>query len=148
MDSKHKKAQVVITAIDSKRQSFNVLLLQTNQKRGEFWQNCTGKMEVGESYEEGALREALEETAIKVEHIVDFLELGLSFEFIDQRNNDVIEKCFLMIIDEPVKIKIDPHEHQNYKWIHIEDITPNCVFYGSNYEALNKAQILLKHWGQ
>lgn len=44
MGERHRKVQVVIAAISHKNQ-FDILLLETNQKRGEFWQNVTGSVE-------------------------------------------------------------------------------------------------------
>ena len=49
MEQKTKKAQVVLAAIDEASQNFKFLLLQTNQRRGNFWQNVTGKVEKEET---------------------------------------------------------------------------------------------------
>lgn len=146
MANKTKKAQVVIAVIDQASQSFKFLLLQTNQKRGSFWQNVTGKLEDEESYEEGGLREAIEETKLSIESIVDIVNLNLSFEFIDLRERKVREECFLVILDHHWKVEIDPNEHQDHKWIGINEIHPEIVKFESNYEALLKSQKLLKNW--
>jgi 8-oxo-dGTP pyrophosphatase MutT (NUDIX family) len=148
MDSKRKKAQVVLAAIDEASQSFAFLLLQTNEKRGSFWQNVTGKLEGNETYEEGGLREAIEETNLKIEHIIDIVDLGLSYNFTDQRSHKVHEKCFLIILDKKWDIKIDPHEHQTSKWIGLDDVNSDSVKFSSNLETLQKAQHILKHWGR
>jgi 8-oxo-dGTP pyrophosphatase MutT (NUDIX family) len=147
MSNKTKKAQVVIAAIDQASQSFNFLLLQTNQKRGCFWQNVTGKLEEQETFEEGGLREAMEETKLKIESIVDIIDLGLKFEFIDQRKRKVIEESFLIILDQKWDVVIDPSEHQDFKWVSINDIKPDSVKHESNLECLKKSQNLLRHWG-
>ena len=147
MSSKTKKAQVVLAAIDQSGQTFQFLLLQTNEKRGSFWQNVTGKLDEGETFEEGGLREAMEETQLKVEHIVDLMNLGLKYEFTDQRGRKCVEETFLIILDQPWEIKIDPHEHQSYKWVNLNEIHPDIVKFPSNFEPLVKAQGLLKHWG-
>jgi 8-oxo-dGTP pyrophosphatase MutT (NUDIX family) len=147
MDQKTKKAQVVIAALDSDRHSFDFLLMQTNEKRNQFWQNITGKIENQETFEEGALREAIEETSLKVEALIDMVDLKLTFEFTDQRKRKVHEKCFLFILEEKFDVKIDPHEHQDFKWINIDSITDDSVKFPSNFEALQKAQKTLKHWG-
>ena len=147
MDNKTKKAQVVIVAIDSSRQAFDFLLLQTNEKRGSFWQNVTGKIEDKETFEEGGLREAIEETNLKIESIVDMVDLGLVYEFTDQRKRKVHEKCFLIILDAKWEVKIDPHEHQDFKWVSMDQINDDIVKHTSNYETIQKAQQILKHWG-
>lgn len=147
MTKKSKKAQVVIAAIDENSQSFQILLLQTNKARGEFWQNVTGKIEDNETVEEGALREAIEETALEIEHILDIVDLGLIYEFTDKHERKVHEKCFLIILDKKWNIKIDPKEHQAYKWLSIPEIQSGIVKYSSNFETLEKALSLLRHWG-
>ena len=147
MSGKTKKAQVVLAAIDQVGHSFHFLLLQTNERRGSFWQNVTGKIEDGETFEEGALREAIEETSLKVESIVDIISLGLKYEFVDQRERKVHEESFLIIMDKKWEIKIDPHEHQAFKWVGINEIIRDSVKHESNFETMAKSQKLLKQWG-
>lgn len=146
MANKTKKAQMVVAVIDQPSQSFDFLLMQTNEKRGSFWQNVTGKIEEGETFEEGGLREAIEETGLQIEKIVDIIDLKLNFEFCDLRGRDVYEECFLIILDEKWSVKIDPHEHQGYKWINFNEIHRDVVKFESNFEALVKSQKILKHW--
>ncbi len=146
MANKTKKAQVVIATIDHTSHSFKFLLLQTNVKRGSFWQNVTGKIEDNESFEEGGLREAIEETKLSIESIVDIVNLSLPFEFKDLRERKVHEECFLIILDKMWDIEIDPGEHQAYKWVGLDEIHPEIVKFESNYMALQKSQKLLKNW--
>lgn len=147
MGNKTKKAQVVLAVIDEPCHSFEFLLLRTNEKRGSFWQNVTGKIEDGETFEEGGLREAIEETGLDITHIVDIIGLGLSFDFTDQRGRKVHEECFLIILDQKWKIKIDPHEHEEFKWVSLQEINRESVKHLSNFETLEKAIHLLRHWG-
>jgi lipoyl(octanoyl) transferase len=147
MDHKTKKSQVVLAALDQQRQSVVFLLLQTNQRRGEFWQNVTGKVEDGESFEEGALREAIEETGLKIESIVDIIDLNIIHEFTDQRGRKVEEKSFLIILDHSWDVKLDPKEHMSCKWVELKDIKTDSVKYQGNFEALAKSIQLLQQWG-
>jgi 8-oxo-dGTP pyrophosphatase MutT (NUDIX family) len=147
MEQKTKKAQVVLAAIDEASQNFKFLLLQTNQLRGSFWQNVTGKVEKEETFEEGGLREAIEETELELESIVDLVDLGLEFKFNDQHGRKVQEKCFLIILDKTWPIKIDPKEHEHFKWVSAEEISEGIVKYQSNLETLQKAKLILRHWG-
>jgi len=147
MNPKTKKAQVVLAAIDNDSHSFQFLLLQTNERRGSFWQNVTGKIEEHETFEEGGLREAIEETKLNIEAIVDIVDLGLSYDFIDQRNRKVHEKSFLIILDEKWDVTMDPKEHQSFKWIDQEEVEEGIVKFRSNLETLQKAKLILRHWG-
>ena len=127
MERKTKKAQVILAAIDESSQSFQFLLLQTN--------------------EAGGLREAMEETHLKIESIVDIVDLGLSYEFVDQHGRKVHEKSFLIILDQKWDIKIDPKEHIAFKWINTDEVEEGIVKYRSNLETLEKAKLILRHWG-
>lgn len=147
MEKKTRKAQIVLSVVDESRHSFLFLLLQTNKHRGEFWQNVTGKVEDNETYEEGGLREAIEETGLSVESIVDIVDLSISHDFIDERKRNVHEKGFLIILDKRWDVKIDPKEHQDFKWVPLEEIGAGCVKHQGNYECLEKSIHLLKHWG-
>ncbi len=147
MANKTKKAQVVLAVIDNISHSFEFLLLQTNERRGSFWQNVTGKIEDQETIEEGGLREAIEETNLNIEHIVDMINLGLVYEFTDKRGRKVHEECFLIILDCKWEVKIDPHEHQDYKWVPLKNINHSSVKYESNFETLEKSSKLLRNWG-
>lgn len=147
MDQKMKKAQVIVAAIDEVSQSFQFLLLQTNERRGKFWQNVTGRLEKGETFEEGGLREAIEESGLKIESIVDIVDLGLTYDFVDQRERNVREKSFLIICDKKWDITIDPKEHQDFKWVDQKEIEEGIVKYRSNLETLEKAKLILRHWG-
>ncbi|MFL5783318.1 MAG: NUDIX domain-containing protein [Bacteriovoracaceae bacterium] len=142
MSQKTRKAQVVVAAFDAQSQSFSYLLLQTNQRRGEFWQNVTGKVEEGESYEEGGLREVIEETSLKPEWVLNFIDLNLSHDFMDQWNRNVHEKCFLCLVDHPFAVKIDPGEHESHRWE--KNISRKSVKHEGNFEALQKAIKILE----
>lgn len=147
MEKKTRKAQVVLAVVDHSRQSFLFLLLQTTRQRGEFWQNVTGKVEKDETYEEGALREAIEETGLVLESIVDIVDLNLSHDFVDQHKRNVHEKSFLIILDVKWAVKLDPSEHGNFKWVPLEEIGPGYVKHKGNFEAITKSKNILKQWG-
>ena len=148
MERKTKKAQVVIAVNDQERHSFTFLLLQTNKRRGQFWQNVTGKVENEETFEEGALREAIEETGLNIESIIDFIDLELTHEFIDQHKRSVEEKSFLLILDRTWNVVLDPNEHSQYKWVDINEINHGVVKYPGNYEALEKSIKTILNWGR
>jgi len=148
MANKTKKAQVVLAALDAKNQSFSFLLLKLIDERKGHWQNVTGKIDEGESFDEGALREAEEESGLQLENIVEMIDLKIEHNFIDFRNRDCRERAFLVVMNSRWDVKIDPHEHQDFKWVPLQDIKRDCVHYEGNYEALEKSVEILKSWRQ
>jgi ADP-ribose pyrophosphatase YjhB (NUDIX family) len=147
MGNKIKKVQMILATIDQSSHSFAFLLMKTNKKRGSFWQNVTGKVEEGETFDEGGMREAIEETDLKIHQIVDIIDLNLPFEFIDQHGRQVHEECFMVILEDRWDVKIDPHEHDAFEWVMMKDISSDSVKYSSNFEALQKAMSILRRWG-
>lgn len=137
---------MVLAAIDEASHSFHFLLLQTNERRGLFWQNVTGKLEEKESFEEGGLREAMEETNLPLDKIVDIINLNLRFDFIDLRERNVHEESFLIVLDGKWEVKLDGHEHSNFRWVPLSEIKEGIVKFESNFEALQKSVNLLKKW--
>ena len=133
-----RKVQVVIFhyAKDNKK---HFLLLKMNESRGFFWQNVTGGVEKDEDFEDAAIREVIEETAITDEQILRLCSSTMEFSFHDQWGNDVIEKVFFLQTKDKWNVKIDPNEHCEFKWLSEDEIGPTSVHYSSNYEALNKA---------
>jgi len=136
----HKKVQVVI--IDCSRKGPKALLLQTNSKRGEFWQNVTGSVEGEETFFSGAQRELVEETGIQTDNIFD---LDLKFRFQDQYGREVVEQAYVALLnDTPTEIDLDPHEHIDYKWKTLDAITEDDFKFPTNFEALLKAKARVK----
>lgn len=82
------KVQVVI--YHPKTEEF--LILQTNERRGGFWQNVTGSVESNENILDAARRELIEETSLEID---DIRILDIEFKFEDQWKRSVQEKCFL-----------------------------------------------------
>lgn len=137
----HKKVQVVVL---TKKSPTEVLILQTNARRGSFWQNVTGSVEKNEDYLTAAKRELEEETRIGNKQLLSFQALDFDFRFTDQFKRKVKEECFLAIIEAPCDIVIDPSEHQAYQWKKVEDLSVHDFKYPSNFEALTKAFLSIK----
>ncbi len=131
----HRKVQVVVIA---KEEGENyLLLLQTNEERGSFWQNITGSVEGNESFVSAAEREFIEETQIKT--FDSLQELPYQMEFEDRFQRQVTEKSFLICVSQKYQIQIDPLEHQNYRWEKIEQVNAAHFKYKSNYECFKVA---------
>jgi 8-oxo-dGTP pyrophosphatase MutT (NUDIX family) len=132
-----KKAQVLI--LTQVGRTKKVLLLRTNKKRGQFWQNVTGSVEKKESFFEGALRELHEETGLNLDHIVKFQKLNLAFKFKDRFNKNVVEEAFLVVVNGIFTPKLDAKEHDKFQWKNASSIKQSTYKFGSNYRTLIEA---------
>ncbi len=112
-----RKALVVIVWKAEQGSEKRVLVLKLVPERGSSWSSVTGKVEAGESFAEGALREAIEETALPFERLPQYLGLEHRFE---GRWGPAHEKCFLLSLvggDAPPQPKLDPKEHVDFQWL-------------------------------
>ena len=79
----------------------------------------------------------MEETGIQMQSLQ---EINLSFEFMDRWGRQVEEKVYLAVIDKaPAKIKLQPEEHDEYKWLPVDNVSEGQFGHKSNYRALVSA---------
>lgn len=136
----HPKAQIVV--LTKNTHGLEVLLFQTNEKRGSFWQNITGTVEKNESYLLGALREFHEETGFGYDDVKAIELLSLDFTFTDNFQRNILEKCYGLLLKEKKSPTIDSSEHQNYKWMEVSKVTSENYKFPSNFKALEEAKKL------
>src|SRR5690554_5447977 len=127
-----KKVQTILLYRDANKQ-IQFLLLQTNEQRGSFWQNVTGSVEPGEEFSDAALREAIEETGLDKNNVKRLIETDLLFEFQDRWGFQAREKVFVLEAAVPFQVRLDPSEHQNYKWLEKRELNEQSVYYPSNW---------------
>jgi len=116
-----------------------VLLLKVNPKRGSFWQPVTGGVDEGESFLEGALREAKEETGLTFDRTPQYL--GLDFSFPSRHGGNAQEKCYLLPIvggSSPPTPTLDPSEHVDFRWVQPAEALALVKFPG-NQKAIERA---------
>lgn len=142
-EGRHKKVQIVVAA-PTPTGVWACLILKRNKEGGGIWQNVTGSVDENETFEEGALRETIEETGLAVESIVDIHEIGLVFKFLDRWKRKVEERTFLIVSEQQWKPVIDPKEHADWKWVPLHEIDPSVLEWPSNSETLLKAVNILK----
>lgn len=120
------------------------LLLKTNLKRGSFWQNITGGVDEGEKYAQAALREFTEETHQEVSKNFphEFISLEMKFKF-KKKNKQIKEKVFALICQDIFEVKIDPKEHDDYKWVELKKIKRSHLEFKSNYTPLKICRNIL-----
>ena len=132
------KVQIVIFKLV--QSELMVLLLQTNEERGGFWQNITGGVEsFDKTIQDAAIREVNEEVGIKITR--DQLHsINYAFEYSNtKRGHHYREHCFFAIIDDSEQIDISAIEHQAFKWERAIDISDESYHFKTNFEAFIKA---------
>ena len=143
MEGRHKKVQIVVAARTPSGE-WSCLILKRNKEGGGIWQNVTGSVDENETFEDGALRETQEETALQLESIIDIHEIGLVYKFLDRWKRKVEERTFLIMSDQQWKPTLDPKEHSDWKWVGLNDVTSNMLEWPSNTETLLKAVQILR----
>ncbi|MCO4754282.1 MAG: NUDIX domain-containing protein [Bacteriovoracaceae bacterium] len=132
-----RKVQTILFFRNANKQ-ITFLILRMNQRRKSLWQNVTGSVDEGESFDQAAIREAKEETGLVDSNILKLHKLESFFEFTDQWKKDVHEKCFALEVKEKFEVVLDPSEHDSFKWINQEDINIDSVHYETNWTAIEE----------
>ena len=110
-----------------------VLLLLTRPSRGTFWQPVTGSVEKGETLEQGALREATEESGLDFRKMPE--PIGHEFNFTGRKGKPIRETCFSIWVDDCPDVTLDPKEHVDSIWVSPVEALKRLRF-ESNREAL------------
>ena len=132
------KVQIVIFKLV--QSELMVLLLQTNEARGGFWQNITGGVEsFDETIQDAAIREVNEEVGIKI--TIDQLHsINYVFEYNNQKEATTIENiASSRSLKDSEQINISALEHQAFKWERAIDISDESYHFTTNFEAFIKA---------
>jgi 8-oxo-dGTP diphosphatase len=96
----------------------NVLLVRrtvTDSRRPLEWDIPGGHVDIGETIEEGMLREALEETGINLAAVQ--LKLASTETKVFYSNLCVHWLFFVTKLSQRPEIILDPHEHDQYTWL-------------------------------
>lgn len=132
MVQRHRKVQVVVCSQNA------ILLLQTNAKRGGFWQNVTGSVEENEDWAAAAIRELCEETGFKIRPN-NLIDLNLQWQFMDRWGRDVEERAFLAFVENVSKGLSLSDEHQHFQWLTLNQHDWSLVKFESNRQAITAA---------
>lgn len=111
---------------------FKCLMLKRNQKKGGFWQPITGNVEIGENFEQAAVRELKEET--KITEFLRIFDTGHSFDFFDDERLQH-EKVFAVEVSVETKISLSD-EHVDFVWATKDDCLNKFLKYPGNIAGL------------
>ena len=140
--------QVLIYPIRKTDEGWDFLLLKRVKDRGGFWQGVTGAPEGDETLYEAAKRELHEETGFSS---VKLIKTDISYIIpMEDRWKDIYpegikqipEYLFIAITHQVGPPKIDPIEHNNWKWCSYEDAM-NLLSLEDNKRALEHVQKFL-----
>lgn len=141
--------QVLIYPVRKIKEDLEYLMLKRVKKRGGFWQGVTGAPENGESLYEGAKRELYEETGYISVHLT---KTDISYiipmedrwkDIYPKGTREIPEYLFIAMIHQLGPPKIDPIEHNDWKWCSYEEAM-NLLSLEDNKRALEYVQELLR----
>ena len=137
--------QVLVYPVKKHNDDWEYLMLKRVKNRGGFWQGVTGAPEGDETLIEAANRELFEETGF---NYVKLIKTDISYIIpMEDRWTDIYPKdskhipefLFIAIVYQPDPPKIDPIEHDNWKWCSYE-IAMNLLSLEDNKRALEYVQ--------
>ncbi len=133
--------QVLIYPVRKINEDWEYLMLRRVENRGGFWQGVTGAPENDETLSEGAKRELYEETGYIP---LNLIKTDISYiipmedrwkEIYPEGTTEIPEYLFIAKIDESSPPKIDPIEHNAWKWCSYEEAM-NLLSLEDNKRAL------------
>jgi len=117
-----KSAGIVLFRNASNKNEFLLL----NYPQGH-WDFVKGKVEVGETLHETALRETKEETGISDIEFIDGFEDSVEYNF--KFKNEDIHKTVVFFLAKTNEKKITlSHEHNNFVWLEYDDALKKTTF--------------------
>jgi len=142
--------QVLVYPVRKTNEDWEYLMLKRVKNRGGFWQGVTGAPEYDEKFSEAAKRELYEETGYNP---LDLIETGISYiipmedrwkDIYPEGTNEIPEYLFIAKIDKSEPPKIDPVEHNDWKWCSYEEAI-NLLSWEDNKRALEAVKRLMKN---
>jgi len=141
--------QVLIYPVKFVGSDWEYLLLRRVPNRGGFWQGVTGGVEEGEDLAEAARREFIEETGL-VPSELEKIDYSYTFPVEDRYRHlytpdveTIIEYVFVAYVDGQQEPKIDPEEHNEWKWCSVHEAL-ELLTWSENIKALKQCDSLVK----
>jgi len=133
--------QVLIYPVRKTKDGWEYLMLKRVNNRGGFWQGVTGAPENDETLSEAAKRELYEETCYSP---LNLIKTDISYiipmedrwkDIYPEDTKEIPEYLFIAKIDVSSPPKIDPIEHNDWKWCSYEEAM-NLLSLEDNKRAL------------
>jgi len=134
--------QVLVYPVRKLNENWEYLMLKRVKNRGGFWQGVTGAPENVETLSEGAKRELYEETGYNP---LNLIKTDISYiipmedrwkDIYPEGTTEIPEYLFIAKIEELSPPKIDPIEHNDWKWCPYEEAM-NLLTWEDNKRALD-----------
>jgi len=141
--------QVLIYPVRKTNEDWEYLMLKRIKSRGGFWQGVTGAPKNDEALSESAKRELFEETGFRS---VTLIHTDISYiipmedrwkDIYPKNTTEIPEYLFIAMIHQPYPPKIDPIEHNDWKWCSFEEAM-NLLSLDDNKKALEYVQKFLR----
>ena len=119
--------QVLVYPVKKTNEDWEYLMLKRVKNRGGFWQGVTGAPENDENLSKAAKRELFEETGYTP---LNLIETDISYiipmedrwkDIYPEGTKEIPEYLFIAKIDVSSPPKIDPIEHNDWKWCSYEE---------------------------
>jgi len=141
--------QVLVYPVRRINDGWEYLMLKRVENRGGFWQGVTGAPDNGETLTDGARRELFEETGYRsitllhtdVSYIIPMEDRWINIY--PKGTTEIPEYLFIAKIYQSDSPKIDPIEHDDWKWCSYEEAM-NLLSLEDNKRALEYVQELLR----
>lgn len=124
-----------------------VLMLERADAPG-YWQSVTGSQEAGETLEETAVREIMEETGQDAsQHTLTDWHIQNRYEIFERWRHRYApgvthntEHVFGLLVPEPLPVTLAAREHLNYLWLPMAEAASKC-FSWSNARAIRRLSL-------
>jgi len=132
-------ALVLIHTVD-----LQVLIMERADKAG-FWQSVTGSLEAGETPQQAAIREVLEETGLDAaQYDLQDWQASNTYEIYPHWRyryapgiTTNVEHLFALELPKEIAITLAPDEHVQYEWVDWREAAKR-VFSWTNVDALKR----------
>jgi dATP pyrophosphohydrolase len=125
-------------------EDLQVLIIERADKAG-FWQSVTGSLEAGETPQQAAIREVLEETGLHAEQfelqdwqVANTYEIYPHWRYRYAPNVTTnVEHQFTLVLPSALPIRLAPDEHLQYAWVDWREAAQR-VFSWTNVDAIKR----------